>query len=105
MTQKKVARAVLDQDKPFLFKYKNKAYRLPPATKAIEGLGSGVWLDLAEAEESKDVMSILRCFNRIIKHAAPGKEAEDALRALSLEDFIQVVGDYIGSAGVEPGES
>lgn len=86
----------------YVFHHKGKRYTLPPASGAPKAMTAGVFIDAVMDTtgegETRLGIAMLQAVN-------PAPEAWEALRSMTIEQFGQIVGDWMKRTGVNPGES
>lgn len=86
----------------FTFEHDGRVHMLPPASDGAAKIPAGTVLD---AVESGDEMSQLRLGWSMLKACEPSPEAIEALRAMPMNRFGEVIGKWMKHGGVNPGES
>ena len=86
----------------FRFEHDGRTHVLPPASDGAANIPAGTVLD---AVESGDEMSQLRLGWAMLKACGPSPEAIEALRAMPMTRFGEVIGKWMKHGGVNPGES
>lgn len=92
----------LTTDSDYVFHHKGKRYTIPPASRALKEMPAGEFvdavMDTTGAGETRLGISMLLAVE-------PDPEAMKALRSMTIEQFGQVVGDWMKRTGANPGES
>lgn len=101
MTQKKTTKALLDQDKPFLFTHEGKSYTLPRADDAMKAVSGGEFMDMMLADDEQGQIKFVL---RLLINSKPDDDAMEALRAMGMPEFSDVLGKWVSSSGVSLGE-
>jgi|GEM_PF-3611396 len=86
----------------FTFEHNGRVHVLPPASDGAAKIPAGTVLD---AVESGDEMSQLRLGWSMLKACGATPEAIEALRAMPMTRFGEVIGKWMKHGGVNPGES
>lgn len=101
MTQRKTTKAVLDQDKPFVFTHEGKNYKLPRADEAMKSVDGGTFMDMMLDDDER---AQIKFALTILKNSGVDEAAYTALRAKPVDEFSELLGKWIESAGVSVGE-
>lgn len=86
----------------YIFHHKGQRYTIPPASQALKTMPAGEFVDAVMddtgAGETRLGIAMLHAVN-------PDPAAMAALRSMTIEEFGQVVGDWMKRTGANPGES
>lgn len=98
-------RVAAEATKPaFKFDHDGKVYELPHASDYVNGVVGG---DLMDAMLDGDEQAEMRLSLSVLKAAKPdiAHDAWTVLRAKPINEFLQVVGEWMQAGGGAPGES
>lgn len=100
---KLVAAEAADAGEPFTFTHKGKTYTLPSARPYATELAGG---DFMDAVLDGDAQAEARLTFGALKAAKDDidPKAWAAIRSKPMLEFVQVVGEWLAAAGVEPGK-
>lgn len=96
------SRTIATAGDAFQFTHKGQVYRLPSAKPAVEAMTAGDLID-AVMDES-DAGQLKLALSTLVK-ADPEPKTMEALRAMSVPDFSNVIMKWFKSGRVDPGKS